>query len=166
MYKYAKIYYEHHGDLEIPVKFKTNNGYTYDEKGKINLGKWIIAQRQHTLPESDRGMLLTQIGMIWSVRNNKQDISNICLQNNIDYEKNKVILKHISVDVFQAKITFLQSQNITIIDSSGILIDIFSMSNKDMQEKYEITLESMLKEYYYNDSWQMQEDGIMRVRKL
>lgn len=44
-YKYAKIYYEHHGNLDISVNFKTDDGYTYNVDGKINLGTWILQQR-------------------------------------------------------------------------------------------------------------------------
>ena len=44
-YELAKIYYEHHGDLEIPKEFKTINGYEYDENG-IALGNWIQIQRK------------------------------------------------------------------------------------------------------------------------
>ena len=31
MYEYARIYYEHYGNLRVPIKFKTNDGYTYDK---------------------------------------------------------------------------------------------------------------------------------------
>ena len=44
-YALAKAYYEHHGDLEVKAKFKTINGYEYDENG-INLGDWIYTQRR------------------------------------------------------------------------------------------------------------------------
>ena len=44
-YNLAKIYYEHYGNLEIPVKFKTINGIEYDENG-IALGGWLKRQRQ------------------------------------------------------------------------------------------------------------------------
>ena len=63
MYEYACIYYEHHGNLEVSQKFKTRNGFEYDEAGKINLGHWLFYQRQNTLLESERGRLLSQIGM-------------------------------------------------------------------------------------------------------
>ena len=63
MYEYAKIYYEHHGDLEVPDKFKTNNGFTYQENGQISLGRWVANQRTNTSPESKRGQLLLKIGM-------------------------------------------------------------------------------------------------------
>jgi len=63
MYEYAKIYYEKHKNLEVPVSFKTNNGYEYDENGQINLGNWIRHQRHRVFPESEQGKLLLQIGM-------------------------------------------------------------------------------------------------------
>ena len=63
MYEYAKKYYEAYGNLEIPQKFKTNDGVTYDPNGKINLGCWIANQRQKCLPESEQGKLLSKIGM-------------------------------------------------------------------------------------------------------
>ena len=63
MYEYAKKYYEHYGNLEVPNKFKTNDGYTFDEEGEINLGSWIFAQRHNISPDSEKGKLLSQIGM-------------------------------------------------------------------------------------------------------
>ena len=44
-YALVQNYYEHHGNLKIPVKFKTLNGYEYDENG-ISLGTWLATQRQ------------------------------------------------------------------------------------------------------------------------
>lgn len=44
-YNLAKAYYEYYGDLNIPIKFKTKNGYEYDEEG-IPLGSWLNTQRQ------------------------------------------------------------------------------------------------------------------------
>ena len=68
MYNLAKAYYEHHGDLEVTVTFKTKNGYEYDENGQ-NLGKWIQDQREKynagRLSEN-RYKLLSEIGMRFS----------------------------------------------------------------------------------------------------
>ena len=58
MYKYAKAYYEEHGDLEVPTKFILES-----DQGPIRLGKWIENQRQKCPPESDRGKKLLRIGM-------------------------------------------------------------------------------------------------------
>ena len=44
-YNLAKAYFNHYGDLEIPISFKTTNGHEYDENG-IALGRWICRQRQ------------------------------------------------------------------------------------------------------------------------
>ena len=44
-YNLVKAYYEHHGNSEIPAKYKTINGYEPDENG-IALGRWIQNQRQ------------------------------------------------------------------------------------------------------------------------
>ena len=43
-YNLAKAYFNHYGDLEIPISFKTTNGHEYDENG-IALGMWISNQR-------------------------------------------------------------------------------------------------------------------------
>ena len=148
MYEYAKKYYEHYGNLKVLAKFKTNDGFTRDENGVIHLGEWIWKQRKNTSPESDRGILLTKIGMIWNVKSNKEEVNQIFLNNNIDITKNNAILSHISIQELQSKIEFLKSHNIPIIDGNGLLIDIFSMSNLDMQEKYHISLEELIDKYY------------------
>ena len=70
MYNLAKIYYEHHGNLEIVQTFKTKNGYEFDENG-LSLGNWIFAQRYSyksndgKLLLNDSVELLNQIGMRW-----------------------------------------------------------------------------------------------------
>ena len=73
-YELAKAYYEYHGDLEVPVKFKTTNGYERDENG-IALGVWISNQRQaykgqgYEKITEDQIELLNQIGMKWFFEN-------------------------------------------------------------------------------------------------
>ncbi|MBR4617811.1 MAG: Helicase associated domain protein [Bacilli bacterium] len=152
-YNLAKIYYEHHGNLRIPSSFKTINGYEFSETG-ITLGAWIYSQRKHYEKKelgkitSNQIHLLEQIGMIWNINKNKEGINNICGQYNIDKDKNKIILSHISIQELQSKIEFLKAQNIPIVDKNGLLIDIFSMSSPDMKEKYGISLEEIISEYY------------------
>ena len=69
MYALAKKYYEYYGNLNVSDKFKTVNGYEYDEKG-VTLGKWIskqrIAKKQDTL-NKEREEKLFAIGMIFNV---------------------------------------------------------------------------------------------------
>ena len=72
MYGYAKKYYEHNGDLDIPYRFKTNDGYTYREDGKINLGTWIKRQRKkekNDKLELYKRELLLKIGMMFDNKN-------------------------------------------------------------------------------------------------
>lgn len=79
-YNYAKIYYEYYGNLEVLRNFRTNDGYSYDENGTVYLGDWISTQRMaykkgELLLNSERGLLLTNIGMIWSVKKNKEEVT-------------------------------------------------------------------------------------------
>ena len=64
MYEQAKGYYEAHGDLEVPLHYKTEEGYS--------LGSWLFTQRKVRAGE-EYGVLseeqvkrLDEIGMIWS----------------------------------------------------------------------------------------------------
>lgn len=70
MYQLAKAYYEYHGNLEVPQKFQTKNGYEYDEDGK-KLGSWVANQRNsyygkvmYNITE-ERIRMLEDIGMKW-----------------------------------------------------------------------------------------------------
>lgn len=84
-YALAQDYYEHHGNLEIPEKFKTLNGYEYDENG-ISLGMWIQKQRKSYKKEKlspERINLLESIGMKWFAYNNINYIEqNVIFDNN------------------------------------------------------------------------------------
>ena len=140
MFEIAKDFYILHNHLHISQKFVTEEG--------VRLGSWIANQRNLTSPDSEKGQLLSSIGMIWNTKKNKEEIVDVCLIYNIDFDKNKTILEHISIQELQSKIGFLKSQNISLTDETGLLIDIFSMSNRDMKEKYGVRLEEMIDEYY------------------
>ena len=77
-YNLAKVYYEHYGNLEIPAKFKTTNGYDLDENG-IALGIWIQTQRTNFKNNSlseERIKSLENIGMIWKIDKNPYWVRN------------------------------------------------------------------------------------------
>lgn len=63
MFDEAKKYYEQHGNLEVPTKYKTKQGYS--------LGHWLATQRKVRRGESfgilgeDRIAKLDSIGMVW-----------------------------------------------------------------------------------------------------
>ena len=152
MYDYAKKYYEHHGDLEVQQKFKTNNGYEYDETGKINLGQWIATQRKTTIQDSKRGRLLTKIGMVWNIKNNQNQVQEICNVNNININVNKDILSHISIQELVSKIEYLKANNIKLTDNSGKLHQIFNINSVDLEKEYNISFEDLITTYYLDEN--------------
>lgn len=70
MYEFAKQYYAEHGDLEVPKRYKTADGYS--------LGHWIFTQRKVYKGEAygnlgkDRIEKLEAVGMVW---NSVRDVS-------------------------------------------------------------------------------------------
>ena len=94
MYKYslAKVYFQHHGNLEIPCGYKTLNGYEYTEEG-IALGTWLNTQRKAYKGMSnckiteEQIKLLEEIGMRFETRDNNEEW-------NKKYELAKVYFEH------------------------------------------------------------------------
>ncbi len=148
MYEYAKIYYEHYNDLEVPAKFRTNDGYTYEENGKIRLGLWIINQRQNIPQKSEKIQALDEIKMNWSPRIQKEEVNNLCIDNEINIELNKTVISHISAKELKSKTTYLRANGIELTNEDGKLHEIFSMSSPDMKEKYGISLPEMIRDFY------------------
>ena len=152
MYDYAKAYYEHYGNLEIRQKFKTNNGYEYSETGKINLGQWIATQRKTTIKDSERGRLLTKIGMVWNIKSNQNQVQEICNTNGININVNKDILSHISIQELVSKIEYLKANNVNLTDNSGKLHQIFNINSVDLEKQYGISFEDLISTYYLSKS--------------
>ena len=89
MYELAKEFYMKNGSLKISKRFKTVNGYEYDEDG-IALGSWIATQRgaykgQKGILTSEQIKMLEDIGMEWF-----DDKTDDKLQSQIIDEKNKL----------------------------------------------------------------------------
>jgi len=63
MYEYANRYYQEHGNLEVPIRYQTEEGY--------GLGRWLLTQRKVRAGEkygvlgAERIQKLDQIGMVW-----------------------------------------------------------------------------------------------------
>lgn len=78
-YALAKIYYEHHGNLEIPSTFRTINGYEKAENGYNYLGRWLRYQKlaYHGLIfsclDQEKIEKLNAIGMNWELKHNSQE---------------------------------------------------------------------------------------------
>ena len=148
MYGYAKIYYEHYNNLEVPDRFRTNDGYTYEEDGKIRLGLWISNQRKAISQESKKIQALDEIKMNWSPRIQKEEVNNLCIDNEINIELNKTVISHISAKELKSKTTYLRANGIELTNEDGKLHEIFSMSSPDMKEKYGISLPEMIRDFY------------------
>ena len=148
MYECAKVYYEHYGNLEVPQKFKTNNGYEYNKDGTINLGTWISYQRKTTTKDIKRCRLLTKICMVWNIKSNQNQVQEICNTNGINININKDILSHISTQELVSKIEYLKANNIKLTDSSGKLHQIFNINSVDLEKEYNISFEDLITNYY------------------
>ena len=63
MYEYANRYYQEHGNLEVPIRYQTEEGY--------GLGRWLLTQRKVRAGEkygvlgAERIQKLDRIGMVW-----------------------------------------------------------------------------------------------------
>ena len=90
---------------------------------------------------------LESIGMVWNVKQDKSDIEDLCKDNNIDIKKNKDILNHISFTEFKVKLAYLKDNGMNIVDESGKLHEIFSMSSMNMKLKYGVSLEDLINMY-------------------
>ena len=145
-YELAKIYYEYYGDVHMLSKFKTSDGITYDKNG-VQLGRWLSYQIKTCDPDSEHGRLLSELGVTFNVKKTNQEIMDICASNNIDTKLNKTILTHISLEELTSKVEFLKEHNLSLTLDDGKLSEIFSLSNKDMQEKYGISLEELVSKY-------------------
>ena len=71
----------------------------------------------------------------------------ICMQHNIDLNINDKIIERISKIELISKINYLEENNLELVDNAGKLIDIFSMSSIDIQDKYGISLEAIIDTY-------------------
>jgi len=151
MYQYAKKYYDFYGDLEVPQKFKTNDGITYDSNGKINLGIWITTQRSRCLPESNRGKLLLQIGMRFNTLKDYNEIKDFCLKHEIDTELNKQVTLVYSFAEFIAKIKLSEELGINLTDEHGKLNQIFYMNNEEFKDKFGYSVEELINKYNLDD---------------
>ena len=218
-YELAKKYYEYHGNLEIPKNFKTLNGYEYDDVG-VSLGVWLNNQRQNKNLSVEKKELLSNIGMrfislkeekiwyslyeqalkfykqygawneekldeidnkdimaygsiltwlkeqrknpnlnknmkdclsnigfIFDVDKNIEEIRKTCTEYNISYEDNKDILNNISAKELIIKIRYLLDNRISVVAKNNKLHEIFRMSNQVMIEKYHVSLEELYDKY-------------------
>lgn len=74
----------------------------------------------------------------------------ICKTFNIDIKLNQEIIDRISKLELISKIKYLiKEKNMSILDNNGNLVDIFTMSSLDIEEKYGISLDTIISTYGY-----------------
>lgn len=158
-YELLKIYYEYYGNLLVTKDFKTLDGINKsNDENAFNLGVWINTQRKNyknNKLSQEKIKLLEKIAMVWNLNTNKFNILSLLEKEEILVEYNEInkrILNNISYQEFYSKLMFLLENKIPIINDNNILNDIFTMSNKKLEEIYNISFEQLLnKYYYYND---------------
>ena len=164
-FKYARIFFEKNEHLEIPRQFRTDNGYTYKENGKINLGAWIYYQRSLYKTgklDEDKISDLISINMrfedkrtiipfndmvnyvnLYIQNNNSVDIPyNFKTNNGYEYDENGKIslgtwVAHRKTDFYTGKIS---PEKLDKLRSTGL---VFDMNNRKRtwEEMYEIAVE-------------------------
>lgn len=148
MYLLAQEYQKEHGNLIIPRNYKGKNG--------LNLGYWLYKEklkyRQGKLAP-EKIIALEHIGIVWTNKIN-HDISKYLRKLKesdnpiiIDEKINADILNNISLIELESKIKYIIDMGALPIDNNGRLIDIFTISNTDMEERYGISLEAMIESF-------------------
>lgn len=161
MYNLAKKYYEQYGNLKISQHLRVmldNDNLILisrdDERfeSAVQLGVWINTQRQAykgtsvAIMTPERKILLDNIGMLWDTKVNKEKLNELLIQYGIDIKKNKSI-RYKSYDEVCSKIMYLLEFGISITNEDGKLHEIFYMSDVNMKERYNVTLEELLEKY-------------------
>lgn len=90
---------------------------------------------------------ITKAYLVSVAKIERNNIIKTCLELNIDSELNKEIINQLTYDEFISKVLFLQNHNLSLIDESGYMHEIFSMSSANMKLKYGLTLEELVGEY-------------------
>ncbi len=137
-YPLAQNYYNYHHNLDIIIKFKTKNGYEYDEEGK-NLGMWIKRQRYNYkkgLLTKEQIMLLNEIEMIWQKLEKKPKEAKF---NKID--------EGIAYKELIAKINLLTILNAPLV-INGNPHPIIYMNDSELQKNLNISLEDLIYNFY------------------
>lgn len=145
MFNYAKEYYVKNGNLRITgsYKFINSNG------NSVGLGTWLKYQTRcyekgELLPLQIE--LLNGIGMIWNISSNRLDIIKLFEFYHIKGSQMADVIKRYSSLEVNAKIQLCIQYNMPFNDDKN-LNPIFTMSSKDLQEKYNVSLEELIKKH-------------------
>lgn len=147
VYPYLLAYYNHYGNLDVPVNFKTDDGYTLKNDGQINLYRVANKFKALKIIDSDKALLLARLNYKWSVKVNTDTIIKLCEEKQIDVFLNEKVIARTSYIEFASKVNYLEINNIPFTEN-GYLHPIFMMSNAAILEEYQISLEDIIDKYY------------------
>ena len=134
-----KDYYDKNHTTGIAFSYKTESG--------VNLGLWVHAQRARfeSITDINRKELYSN-GFIIDHENNKQYVYYLLSTYGLlDYFTVMDMYKH-SVQELQAKIMFLIESGLPLV-IDGKLNEIFNMGNKELIEKYGLSLSDIINGY-------------------
>ena len=160
MYNLAKVYYEHYGNININAKFKTKNGYEYDEEGKA-LGRWVRVQKERyqrnietntTVISEEEINLLNELNITWKPKKK------------IIKEEN-ILPRQISYEELVAKINLLNMMNAPLI-INGHPHPMITMNNDELIKNYNISLENLIYNFYSEEKSEEVKEKINKNKVL
>ena len=143
----------HKSEIMVNGKRTIANALEYNQDDLMAIGTKIYYLRKGKYSAStyltiDQKQTLLNIGFKFSKGiEDKIYKQEICMQHNIDLNINDKIIERISKIELISKINYLEASNLELVDNTGKLIDIFSMSSIDIQDKYGISLETIIDIY-------------------
>ena len=143
----------HKSEIKVNGKRTIANALEYNQDDLMAIGTKIYYLRKGKYSAStyltiDQKQTLLNIGFKFSKGiEDKIYKQEICMQHNIDLKINDEIIERISKIELISKINYLEASNLELVDSTGKLIDIFSMSSIDIQDNYGISLETIINTY-------------------
>ena len=143
----------HKSEIRVNGKLTIANAIEYNQDDLMAIGDKINCLKKgrysnKTYLTMDQMQTLLSIGFKFN-KGIEEKIykQEICKNNNIDLKINDEIIERISKIELISKINFLEASSLELVDNTGKLIDIFSMSSIDIQDKYGISLETIINTY-------------------
>ena len=145
----------HKSEIRVNGKLTIANTLEYNQDDLMGIGIKINSLRNGKYSDStyltiDQMQTLLDIGFKFN-KGIEEKIykQEICIKHNIDLKMNDKIIERISKIELISKINFLEASNLELVDNTGKLIDIFSMSSSDIENdpRYGISLETIIDTY-------------------
>ena len=143
----------HKSEIMLNGKQTIANALEYNQDDLMAIGTKIYYLRKGKYSAStyltiDQMQILLNMGFKFNKGiEDKIYKQEICKNHNIDLKINDKIIERISKIELISKINYLEASSLELVDNTGKLIEIFSMSNQDIQDNYGISLETIIDTY-------------------